>query len=119
MMPLNTTLDSERIATLTRERDEARAEAARLREAVLALESEAADPYRISTFDGWHDHSPRLELTSETRSLVRAALASTSVTDWLRERLAEQREACAREADGLGEWAAERVRTTPLVGGGR
>jgi hypothetical protein len=50
---------------------------------------------------------------------ILAALASTSATDWLRERLAEQREACARMADGLGEWAAERVRTTPLVGGGR
>lgn len=34
MTPINTTLDSERIATLTRERDEARAELARLKVAI-------------------------------------------------------------------------------------
>lgn len=92
LMNLVNDAQRDREAALVRELDEARAEAARLREELEYVASGVADIARI-----------------------RAALVSTSATDWLRERLEAQREACAR----MAEWAAERVRTTPLVGGGR
>jgi hypothetical protein len=72
-MPLNTTLDDERIATLTRERDEARA---------TALKYQA------------------LHVTTETKLLeARAGEArAKEVLDWLAEQLAEARDAALEEA---------------------
>jgi len=111
------------IERLTRERDEARAEAARLSERLRAF-TEWASTWRhamviraIGADEAWRQFE-------EAHNGGCAALASTSATDWLRERLEAQREACAREvfaksqcatASELGEISSH-VRATPLVG---
>jgi hypothetical protein len=85
------------IATLTRERDEARAEAARLSERLRAF-TEWASTWRhamviraIGADEAWRQFE-------EAHNHGCAALTSTSATDWLRERDAATRDAALEEA---------------------
>ena len=76
-LPINTTLDSERIAAITRERDEARADAARLREALTEIGRPKFGGLEPSTttedaLEYWSEACERERMTA------RVALADTS-----------------------------------------
>lgn len=79
-------MDSEQIATLTRERDDARAEAARLRGALAEIARPKIGGIEAHDSDEEWIEYLRLALARE-RETAAAALASTS-DSWLTERLA-------------------------------